>query len=96
MLELVLGEVADYTREEEGIPSRWNSMCKGLEGGTTQLTCITGAGEWGSWKRGRATSSRALEWQAEELGHTLLVLAHTGLWLLEEGQGLPVLSVPGQ
>lgn len=31
---------------------------------------------------------KVLEWQAEELGHTLLVLAHHGLWLLEEGQGL--------
>lgn len=35
MLELVLGEVADCTREEEGVSGRRNSICRGLEGRTT-------------------------------------------------------------
>lgn len=39
---------------------------------------------------------KILEWQAEELGCTLLMLAYHGLWRLEEGQGLPTLPVPGQ
>lgn len=39
---------------------------------------------------------KILEWAAEELGCTLLVLALHGLWWQKEKQSLPALPVPGQ